>query len=79
MSFTWLEQGIVHVNSIRVIWRHPRGKNRSDDKEKNDLIKVAEKIIHRYIAKRRRLPDRRHLPRIAPGDGIAVRASERLR
>jgi ribonucleoside-diphosphate reductase alpha chain len=30
-----------------------------DEKEKNDLIKVAEKIIHRYIAKRRRLPDRR--------------------
>lgn len=30
-----------------------------DDKENNDIIKVAEKIIHRYIAKRRRLPDRR--------------------
>jgi len=30
-----------------------------DDKEHNDIIKVAEKIIHRYIAKRRRLPDRR--------------------
>jgi ribonucleoside-diphosphate reductase alpha chain len=30
-----------------------------EDKEKNDIIKVAEKIIHRYIAKRRRLPDRR--------------------
>jgi ribonucleoside-diphosphate reductase alpha chain len=27
--------------------------------EKNDIIKIAEKIIHRYIAKRRRLPDRR--------------------
>jgi len=30
-----------------------------EDKEKNDIIKVAERIIHRYIAKRRRLPDRR--------------------
>lgn len=30
-----------------------------EDKENNDIIKVAEKIIHRYIAKRRRLPDRR--------------------
>ncbi len=30
-----------------------------DDKDKNDIVKVAEKIIHRYIAKRRRLPDRR--------------------
>jgi ribonucleoside-diphosphate reductase alpha chain len=30
-----------------------------EDKEQNDIIKVAEKIIHRYIAKRRRLPDRR--------------------
>ena len=30
-----------------------------EDKEHNDIIKVAEKIIHRYIAKRRRLPDRR--------------------
>ena len=29
------------------------------DKEKNDIVKVAERIIHRYIAKRRRLPDRR--------------------
>jgi ribonucleoside-diphosphate reductase alpha chain len=28
-------------------------------KEENDIIKIAEKIIHRYIAKRRRLPDRR--------------------
>jgi ribonucleoside-diphosphate reductase alpha chain len=30
-----------------------------EDKENNDIIRVAEKIIHRYIAKRRRLPDRR--------------------
>lgn len=30
-----------------------------EDKDRNDIIKVAEKIIHRYIAKRRRLPDRR--------------------
>lgn len=30
-----------------------------EEKEKNDMVKVAEKIIHRYIAKRRRLPDRR--------------------
>ena len=30
-----------------------------EDKDKNDIIKVAERIIHRYIAKRRRLPDRR--------------------
>lgn len=30
-----------------------------DDKNANDIVKVAEKIIHRYIAKRRRLPDRR--------------------
>lgn len=30
-----------------------------DDKEENDIVKIAEKIIHRYIAKRRRLPDRR--------------------
>jgi ribonucleoside-diphosphate reductase alpha chain len=30
-----------------------------DEKEKHDIVKVAEKIIHRYIAKRRRLPDRR--------------------
>ncbi len=28
-------------------------------KEQNDIVKIAEKIIHRYIAKRRRLPDRR--------------------
>ncbi|MFH1194623.1 MAG: vitamin B12-dependent ribonucleotide reductase [bacterium] len=30
-----------------------------EKKEENDIVKVAEKIIHRYIAKRRRLPDRR--------------------
>jgi ribonucleoside-diphosphate reductase alpha chain len=30
-----------------------------EDKEANDIVKVAERIIHRYIAKRRRLPDRR--------------------
>lgn len=30
-----------------------------EKKEDNDIIKIAEKIIHRYIAKRRRLPDRR--------------------
>ncbi|MFO7445141.1 MAG: vitamin B12-dependent ribonucleotide reductase [Ignavibacteriaceae bacterium] len=30
-----------------------------EEKEQNDIIKVAERIIHRYIAKRRRLPDRR--------------------
>ena len=30
-----------------------------EDKEKHDIVKVAERIIHRYIAKRRRLPDRR--------------------
>ena len=30
-----------------------------DQQEENDIIKIAEKIIHRYIAKRRRLPDRR--------------------
>jgi ribonucleoside-diphosphate reductase alpha chain len=30
-----------------------------EDKENNDIIKIAERIIHRYIAKRRRLPDRR--------------------
>jgi ribonucleoside-diphosphate reductase alpha chain len=30
-----------------------------DDKNENDIVKVAERIIHRYIAKRRRLPDRR--------------------
>ncbi|MCF8259144.1 MAG: vitamin B12-dependent ribonucleotide reductase [Melioribacteraceae bacterium] len=27
--------------------------------EESDIVKIAEKIIHRYIAKRRRLPDRR--------------------
>ncbi len=30
-----------------------------EKKDENDIIKIAEKIIHRYIAKRRRLPDRR--------------------
>jgi ribonucleoside-diphosphate reductase alpha chain len=30
-----------------------------EDKASNDIVKIAEKIIHRYIAKRRRLPDRR--------------------
>jgi ribonucleoside-diphosphate reductase alpha chain len=30
-----------------------------EKKENNDIVKIAEKIIHRYIAKRRRLPDRR--------------------
>lgn len=30
-----------------------------EEHEQNDIVKVAEKIIHRYIAKRRRLPDRR--------------------
>jgi len=30
-----------------------------DRKEENDIVKIAERIIHRYIAKRRRLPDRR--------------------
>jgi len=30
-----------------------------EEKESNDIVKVAERIIHRYIAKRRRLPDRR--------------------
>lgn len=30
-----------------------------ENKENNDIVKIAEKIIHRYIAKRRRLPDRR--------------------
>ncbi|MEN8193030.1 MAG: vitamin B12-dependent ribonucleotide reductase, partial [Bacteroidota bacterium] len=28
-------------------------------KEKVDIVRVAERIVHRYIAKRRRLPDRR--------------------
>ncbi|PJA96163.1 MAG: ribonucleoside-diphosphate reductase, adenosylcobalamin-dependent [Ignavibacteriales bacterium CG_4_9_14_3_um_filter_34_10] len=31
-----------------------------ENKENNDIVKIAEKIIHRYIAKRRRLPDRRN-------------------
>ena len=31
----------------------------AEDIESNDIVKIAEKIIHRYIAKRRRLPDRR--------------------
>jgi len=30
-----------------------------EDNNNNDIVKVAERIIHRYIAKRRRLPDRR--------------------
>jgi ribonucleoside-diphosphate reductase alpha chain len=30
-----------------------------EEKENNDIVKIAERIIHRYIAKRRRLPDRR--------------------
>ncbi len=30
-----------------------------EEEPKNDIVKVAERIIHRYIAKRRRLPDRR--------------------
>ncbi|MCU7495219.1 MAG: vitamin B12-dependent ribonucleotide reductase [Ignavibacteria bacterium] len=30
-----------------------------ESKEDSDIVKIAEKIIHRYIAKRRRLPDRR--------------------
>ncbi len=30
-----------------------------EKKDENDIVKIAEKIIHRYIAKRRRLPDRR--------------------
>lgn len=30
-----------------------------EDKEKNDIVKIAERIIHRYIAHRRKLPDRR--------------------
>lgn len=29
------------------------------NQEENDIVKIAEKIIHRYIARRRRLPDRR--------------------
>ncbi len=30
-----------------------------EEKNNNDIVKIAERIIHRYIAKRRRLPDRR--------------------
>ena len=30
-----------------------------EEKDNNDIVKIAERIIHRYIAKRRRLPDRR--------------------
>ncbi|MBK7981656.1 MAG: vitamin B12-dependent ribonucleotide reductase [Ignavibacteriae bacterium] len=30
-----------------------------EDENNNEIIKIAERIIHRYIAKRRRLPDRR--------------------
>ncbi|MGD8780552.1 MAG: vitamin B12-dependent ribonucleotide reductase [Ignavibacteria bacterium] len=30
-----------------------------EKQEENDIVKIAERIIHRYIAKRRRLPDRR--------------------
>lgn len=30
-----------------------------EEKEENDIVKIAERIVHRYIAKRRRLPDRR--------------------
>ncbi|MBK6680786.1 MAG: vitamin B12-dependent ribonucleotide reductase [Ignavibacteriales bacterium] len=30
-----------------------------ESQEENNIVKVAERIIHRYIAKRRRLPDRR--------------------
>jgi ribonucleoside-diphosphate reductase alpha chain len=30
-----------------------------EENQENDIVKVAERIIHRYIAKRRRLPDRR--------------------
>lgn len=30
-----------------------------EKKEENDIVKIAERIIHRYIAHRRRLPDRR--------------------
>ncbi len=30
-----------------------------DDKENNDILKIAERVVHRYIAKRKRLPDRR--------------------
>jgi ribonucleoside-diphosphate reductase alpha chain len=30
-----------------------------EEKDNNDIVRIAERIIHRYIAKRRRLPDRR--------------------
>lgn len=30
-----------------------------ENNQNNDIVKIAERIIHRYIAKRRRLPDRR--------------------
>ncbi|MDP2036574.1 MAG: vitamin B12-dependent ribonucleotide reductase, partial [Ignavibacteria bacterium] len=30
-----------------------------EKKEQNEIVKIAERIIHRYIAKRRKLPDRR--------------------
>jgi ribonucleoside-diphosphate reductase alpha chain len=30
-----------------------------EKKDQNDIVKIAERIIHRYIAKRRKLPDRR--------------------
>jgi ribonucleoside-diphosphate reductase alpha chain len=30
-----------------------------EKKDDNDIVKIAERIIHRYIARRRRLPDRR--------------------
>ncbi|MBA4251649.1 MAG: ribonucleoside-diphosphate reductase, adenosylcobalamin-dependent [Chlorobiaceae bacterium] len=30
-----------------------------EDKDNNDIVKIAEKIIHRYIARRRKLPFRR--------------------
>jgi ribonucleoside-diphosphate reductase alpha chain len=30
-----------------------------EKKDENDIVKIAERIIHRYIARRRRLPDRR--------------------
>ncbi|OGU54306.1 MAG: ribonucleoside-diphosphate reductase, adenosylcobalamin-dependent [Ignavibacteria bacterium RBG_13_36_8] len=43
------------LNSIS----HQEYEELIEKKEENDIIKVAERIIHRYIAKRRRLPDRR--------------------
>ncbi len=30
-----------------------------EDRDQNDIVKIAERVIHRYIAKRKRLPDRR--------------------